>query len=156
MRNELYTSNVKLTSSKATGIHFLYSYKRGAALPVCVCVRASVCERHRSRLYIGLSTVAVVLSLAFYGVVWHVNCCRCCLAAYLLFLYRVPLVSRGLVSKNVERDRSVGGQRGERPVSSKTLMCRDVELVMDGQCYIETICEVTLNWRAWLRRDSVI
>jgi len=25
------------------------------------------------------------------------------------------------------------------------LMCRDVELVMDGQCYIETICEVTLN-----------
>jgi len=35
-------------------------------------------------------------------------------------------------------------------------MHRDVELVMDGQYYIETLCEVTLNWRTWLRRDTVI
>ena len=39
---ELCKWNAKLTSFKAT-IHFLYSYKRDTALPVCVRARVCLC-----------------------------------------------------------------------------------------------------------------
>jgi len=64
----LYKWNAELTGSKATDIYFLYSYKRDAVLPVCACARLSA-SGTRGHLYIGLSSAAVVLSLAFYGVV---------------------------------------------------------------------------------------
>jgi len=60
---ESYTWNAELTGSKAT-IHFLYSYKRDAALPVCVSAGGTGVA-----ISMGLSSAAVVLSLAFYGVV---------------------------------------------------------------------------------------
>jgi len=65
---ESYTWNAELTGSKATGIHFLYSYKRAAALPVCARARLSA-GGTRVATSIGLSSAAVVLSLAFFGVV---------------------------------------------------------------------------------------